>query len=340
MSIWVVIGRRIALALVTLLLVSVAMFTLMHAVPGDPIDAILGERQADRPEVRANFERLYGLDKPVPLQYVYYLKNLLRGDFGISISSSQPVSRELRQVIPATFELAVAASALSLIAGIPLGVLAAVRRNRWPDHLARMLAVAGASIPVFWMSLLFAYVFAFRLRWLPRSGQLDVGMQPADRVTGFLSIDALLAGDFDVFFSLVRHIILPAGVLALFAIGMITRMLRASLIEAMNNDYVRTARAKGLSERQVVLTHALRNALLPTVTVLGLLFSGLMTGTALVETIFSWPGMGQYAVRTSFAFDYPALIGVTLVTAVVYIVVSLMIDIAYAILDPRVRVPS
>ena len=338
MSIWRVIGRRIALSLITLFLVSLAMFSLMHAVPGDPIDAVLGERQADRPEVREAFERLYGLDKPLPVQYGYYLRNLLSGDFGRSISTNQPVSEELRTVIPATFELAFAAMAIALILGVPLGILAAVRRNRWPDHLARLIAVAGASIPIFWMALLAAYLFAVKLRWLPRSGRLDVGMEPPPRVTGLISVDALIAGDGDVFWSLVRHILLPASVLALFALGLITRMLRSSLVEVMSEEYIRTARAKGLAERRVVMGHALRNALLPTITVLGLTFSGLLTGTTLVETIFSWPGMGQYAVRMASSFDYPGLIGVTLVVAVIYIIVSLCVDILYSVLDPRVRV--
>ncbi len=338
MGIWNVIGRRIALSLITLLLVSLAMFSLMHAVPGDPIDAVLGERQADRPEVREAFERLYGLDKPLPVQYGYYVKNLLQGDFGRSISTNQPVSEELRTVIPATVELAFAAMTLALLLGVPLGILAAVRRNRWPDHLARLLAVAGASIPIFWMALLAAYFFSVKLRWLPRSGQLDIGMEPPPRVTGMISVDALIAGDGDVFWSLIRHIILPASVLALFALGLITRMLRSSLVEVMSEEYIRTARAKGLAERRVLIGHALRNALLPTITVLGLTFSGLLTGTTLVETIFSWPGMGQYAVRMASSFDYPGLIGVTLVVAVIYIIVSLLVDIAYSLLDPRVRV--
>ena len=338
MGIWNVIGRRIALSMITLLLVSLAMFSLMHAVPGDPIDAVLGERQADRPEVREAFERLYGLDKPLPVQYGYYIRNLLQGDFGRSISTNQPVSEELRTVIPATVELAFTAMTLALLLGVPLGILAAIRRNRWPDHLARLLAVAGASIPIFWMALLAAYLFAVKLRWLPRSGQLDVGMEPPPRVTGLISVDALVAGDADVFWSFVRHIILPASVLALFALGLITRMLRSSLVEVMSEEYIRTARAKGLAERRVLVGHALRNALLPTITVLGLTFSGLLTGTTLVETIFSWPGMGQYAVRMASSFDYPGLIGVTLVVAVIYIVVSLLVDIVYSLLDPRVRV--
>jgi len=338
MRVWTLIARRVLLSGLVLLLVSLVMFSLMHAIPGDPIDAIIGERQADQPEVRAQFERLYGLEKPLPVQYLYYLKNLVRGDLGISISTRQPVSEELRRSIPATFELAFAAMMISLSLGIPLGIVAAIRKDQWPDKAARLIAVTGASIPIFWLGLLIAHVFSYRLQWLPRSGQLEIGMREPDRVTGFTSIDSLLSGEFDVFVSFVRHIILPAVVLAIFSLGIVTRMLRSTLVTVLSDDYVRTARAKGLPERKVIVGHALRNALIPTVTVIGLTFSGLLTGAAIVETIFSWPGLGQLAVRMAFNFDYPGLIGATLAIAVIYIVVSLVVDVMYTLLDPRIRV--
>jgi peptide/nickel transport system permease protein len=336
--IWNLIARRILLAGLMLLLVSLVMFALMHAVPGDPIDAIIGDRQAGQAEIREQYEALFGLDEPVLVQYLYYLKNLARGDLGISIVSGEPVADELRRSMPATFELALISMSLTLIAGIPLGVLSALRKDRWPDMAARWIAVGGASMPVFWMALLASYLFTYRLRWLPRSGQLDVGMAEPARVTGFLSVDALLAGDFDVFTSFLRHVILPATILAIFSVGIVTRMLRSSLLAALSDDYVRTARAKGLPERTVVYRHALRNALIPTVTVIGLTFSSLLTGAAIVETIYSWPGLGQMAVRMALNFDYPGMIGATLAIATIYIVVSMLVDLTYTLLDPRIRV--
>lgn len=338
MGLWGFIARRLMLSVVVLFLVSIGAFTLMHAVPGDPLAAVIGERQADRPEIRERYEQMYGLDKPLPIQYVYYMKNVLQGDFGESITTRKPVSEELRRFIPATIELTIGAMIFALAVGIPLGIIAAVRQDRWPDHVARFVALIGTSMPVFWLGLLMAYVFSYRLQWLPRSGQLDVGMPLPPRVTGLVSVDALIAGEPDVFWSLIRHLILPSIVLGSFAMGIVARMLRSSLVAALSDDYVRTARAKGLREMSVVRSHALRNALIPTVTVIGLMFASLLAGAVLTETIFSWPGLGQFAVRVALKLDYPALIGVTLVVGVGYILVNLVVDIIYGILDPRIRV--
>ncbi|MBX3071175.1 MAG: ABC transporter permease [Thermomicrobiales bacterium] len=310
----------------------------MHASPGDPINAIIGERQADRPEIRENLERRYGLDKPLPVQYVYYLKNLVRGDLGESITTRNPVADELRNYVPATIELALAAMLFALGIGIPLGIIAAVCQNRWPDTLARFIALLGTSVPVFWFGLLMAYVFSYRLQWLPRSGQLDVGMKAPPKVTGLISVDAIIAGDWTALESLLRHIILPAIVLGAFSMGIIARMLRSSLLAALGDDYVRTARAKGVAERNVVIGHAMRNAMIPTVTVIGLTFASLLAGAVLTETIFSWPGLGQFAVRMALKLDYPGLLGVTLVVAIAYIAVNLLVDIVYGVLDPRIRI--
>jgi peptide/nickel transport system permease protein len=338
MGLWRYIVIRFLQALVVLFFVSIATFGLMHATPGDPVNSIIGERQAERPEVRAAIESQYGLDKPLPLQYVYYVKNLLRGDMGTTITDRKDVREELGKVVPATMELAVAAMGFALMVGIPLGIIAAVKQGRWPDHVARFISLIGTSVPVFWLGLLLAYLVTYRWQILPRSGQLDVGMRKPPHVTGFISIDALLAGDMDVFTSFIRHIILPAIVLGAFAMGIISRMLRSSLVAALNDDYVRTARAKGVSEYTIVRRHALRNAMIPTITVIGLTFASLLAGAVLTETIFSWPGLGQFAVRMALKLDYPGLIGVTLVVAVVYIIVNFFIDILYGILDPRIRV--
>lgn len=316
-----------------------AVFGLMHAVPGDPLAAVIGERQADRPEVRAALESRYGLDKPVPVQYFYYMKNvLLHGDLGTTISTRQPVSSELGSYIPKTMELAAAAMIFAVGVGVPLGIVSALRQNRWPDMLARFLSLIGTAMPVFWLGLLLTYVVSFKLRWLPRVGYKETGMKEPDSVTGFLTIDSILAGDWAFLESYLRHMILPAIVLGAFAMGIIARMLRSSLISALQDDYVRTARSKGLAEANVVRVHALRNALIPTITVIGLTFSSLLAGAVLTETIFSWPGIGQFAVRMALKLDYPGLLGVTLFVAVAYIIVNLIVDVLYGVLDPRIRI--
>jgi peptide/nickel transport system permease protein len=272
------------------------------------------------------------------VQYVYYLRNVLQGDLGTTITTRKPVSEELRRFVPATIELALGAMLFAIVTGVPLGIVAAVRQGRVADNAARFIALIGTSVPVFWLGLLLAYLFTYKLRWLPRAGQLDPGMKLPDRVTGLVTVDSIIAGDWDAFRSVVRHLVLPSVVLGAYAMGIIARMLRSSLVAAMSEDYVRTGRAKGLSESRVVVGHALRNALIPTVTVIGLTFASLLAGAVLTETIFSWPGIGQFAVRMALKLDYPGLLGVTLVVAVGYILVNLAVDILYGVLDPRIRV--
>jgi peptide/nickel transport system permease protein len=338
MGIWAFIGRRFAQSILVLFLVSVATFVLAHAVPGDPIETVLGERAAGDPEIRAAAERRYGFDQPVPMQYVYYMRNLVQGDLGESITTRRPVMDDLRQFIPGTIELAFAAMIFAVIFGIPLGILGAIKQDRWPDHLARFVALIGTSVPVFWLGLLALYVFFYRLRWLPGPGRLDTGMRAPERITGMITVDAMLHGNWEVFRASLEHLILPAIVLGSFALGIIARMLRSSLLAALGDDYVRTARAKGLPEGQVVLTHAIRNAMLPTITVLGLTFAGLLAGAVLTETIFSWPGIGRYSVQAALKLDYPALLGVTLFVASAYVFVNFLVDILYGMLDPRIRI--
>lgn len=339
MGLWQYIARRLVQAVVVLLFVSVAVFALMHAVPGDPLAAVIGERQADRPEVRAALESRYGLDKPVPVQYFYYIKNVVtKGDLGTTISTRQPVAEELGNYIPATIELSIGAMLFALGVGVPLGIISAIRPNRWQDMLARFISLIGTAMPVFWLGLLLAYLLTFKLQWLPRAGFKETGMKEPDRVTGFLVIDSILDGNWEFLQSYLTHMILPAIVLGSFAMGIIARMLRSSLLAAMQDDYVRTARAKGLAESRVVRSHALRNALIPTITVIGLTFSSLLAGAVLTETIFSWPGIGQFAVKMALKLDYPGLLGVTLFVAVAYILVNLVVDVLYGVLDPRIRI--
>ncbi len=338
MGLWHYILKRLVQSVVVMFFVSVATFSLMHAVPGDPLAGVISERQADRPEVRQKLEDRYGLDQPVAVQYVYYLRNIVGGDFGTSIATRKPVAEELRRFIPATMELAAGAMLFAIGTGVPLGIVSAIRINRWQDTTARFLSLIGTSMPVFWLGLLLTYLVAFKLRWLPRANQLDVGMKLPDRVTGLVSVDAILDGNWAVLSSFVQHLILPSIVLGSFAMGIIARMLRSSLIAALQDDYVRTARAKGITEAKVVRLHALRNALIPTVTVIGLTFASLLAGAVLTETIFTWPGIGSYAVKSALKLDYPSLLGVTLFVAVAYILVNLVVDILYGVLDPRIRV--
>jgi peptide/nickel transport system permease protein len=338
MGLWTYIARRLILAILVLFIVSIGTFLLAQAVPGDPVNAMITDRQAERPEVREAIEKRWGLDKPLPVQYVTYVKNMLNGDLGVSMSTRRPVADDLRKFVPATIELTLGAMTYAIVLGIPLGIVAAIRQNRWPDHLARFAALIGTSVPVFWLGLLFLFLFYHKLGWLPGPGRLEVGMEQPPVVTGVVTFDAVLARDWDALWSVLRHLIMPSIVLGSFAMGIVARMLRSSLVAAMGDDYVRTARAKGLVERRVVAGHALRNALIPTVTVLGLTFAGLLTGAVLTETIFSWPGVGQYAVKTATKLDYPGLLGVTLVIAVTYVVFNLIVDVLYGVLDPRIRV--
>jgi peptide/nickel transport system permease protein len=338
MGLWIYIARRLVQSIVVLMIVSVCTFLIAHAIPGDPINAVINERLAERPEVRLAMEQRWGLDKPLAVQYVYYLRNLLHGDMGESITYRRPVVDDLQKFVPATMELSFFAMLFAVTLGVPLGITGALCRDRWPDNLSRMFALFGTSVPVFWLGLIMLYFFHVRLGWLPGPGRLDVGMKPPPHVTGIDTLDAAMAGQWDTFWSAIRHLILPSIVLGSYAMGIVARMLRSSLIAAVGEDYIRTARSKGLEERRVIVVHALRNALIPTVTVLGLTFASLLAGAVLTETIFSWPGIGQYAVKAAIKLDYPGLLGVTLVVAVSYVFFNLFIDILYGFIDPRIRV--
>jgi peptide/nickel transport system permease protein len=325
-------------SILVLTIVSVCTFLIAQAIPGDPVNAMISERQAERPEVRASIEERWGLNRPLPIQYAIYVKNLFNGDMGVSMSTRHPVVDDLQKFVPATIELSFYAMLFAITLGVPLGIIGALNRGHWPDNFARLFALFGTSIPVFWLGLIMLYLFHVRLGWLPGPGRLDVGMQQPETITGIVTFDAIVQGQWDVYWSAIRHLILPSIVLGSFAMGIVARMLRSSLIAAIGDDYIRTARSKGLAERKVIVMHALRNALIPTVTVLGLTFASLLAGAVLTETIFSWPGIGQYAVKTAIKLDYPGLLGVTLVIAVSYVVFNLFVDVLYGFIDPRIRV--
>ncbi|MGH2425676.1 MAG: ABC transporter permease [bacterium] len=326
---------RIASTVLVLLGVSVLTFFIAHVVPGDPVLVALGEHA--REEQIVAYRRAYGLDRPVPVQYAVYLSRLTRGDLGISIRTRRPVADDLREFLPATIELSGAAWLVALLLGIPAGILSAVFKDRIFDHLSRLGALIGASFPVFWLGLLLLGAFYYRLRWLPGPGRLDVVISPPPLRTGLLLVDALLAGDGEALRNALRHLVLPALTLGLFSTAVIARMTRSAMLEVLYQDYIRTARAKGLREGRVVALHALKNAMIPTLTIIGISFGSLLSGAVLTETIFAWPGLGRYATASAISLDFPAVMGVTLVVAVVYTQVNLVVDLIYARLDPRVR---
>jgi len=325
-------------ALVVLALgITLITFILTQLVPGDPALSALGPVTSADPEAVAAYHAQWGMDKPLPVQYLTYLGNLLQGDLGVSQLSHQPVLTDLRETIPATAELALFSMTIAILVGVPLGVIAAIRQNRATDHTLRVVSLAGISMPTFWLALLALYLFFFRLNWFPGGGRLDPGVTPPNQVTGMYTVDALLQGDWWVAWNALHHLVLPAIVLAAFNVSLIMRYTRSAILEVVNDDYVRAARAKGLPERSVVLRHVLRAALPSIVTVLGLVFANVLTGAVLVENIFAWPGVGQYAYQASIELDLPAIMGVSLFVAFVYITVNFVVDVLYGVIDPRLR---
>jgi peptide/nickel transport system permease protein len=330
--------RRLLVLPLMLLGIALFSFVLTHAIPADPVAANLGDRAASDPEIVATFQHKWGLDRPVYEQYFIYVWNLAHGNLGTSISTHQPVSLDLRQRLPATIELAVSAGILSVLIGLPLGILSAIRRDRAVDQLSRVGSLIGVSVPVFWLGLVAIVVFYSKLGWAPAPGRLNPTIQPPPFHTGFLVIDGLMAGRPEVAIDTLRHLVLPAIVLSSYSIGIITRMMRSSMLDVLGEDYVRTARAKGLRNRVVMVRHAARNALIPVITVIGLNFGALLSGAVVIETVFAWPGIGLYAFKSATALDFPAIMGVGIVVATVYVLVNMVVDITYALVDPRIRV--
>jgi peptide/nickel transport system permease protein len=332
------VARRFAALVLLMIGITAVAFALTQLVPSNAVATNLGEQAAGDPAAVAAFRHHYGLDKPLPQRYLLYLDHLVHGDLGQSSLTHDPVTHDLAQFIPATAELALYSVVFAAFVGVTLGVVSALRRNRPTDHVLRVASLAGISMPTFWIALVALYVFFYRLNWFPGAGRLDPGTLPPPSVTGLYTVDALLAGNFGLFAEALHHIILPALVLAAFSVSLLTRFTRSAVLEVVGNDYVRSARAKGLPEQKVVRGYVLRGALPSIVTVLGLVFANVLTGAVLVEKIFSWPGIGQYAYEAAVNLDVPAIAGVSIFVAIVYVSVNFIVDVLYGVIDPRIRI--
>src|SRR5256712_1210492 len=309
---------------------------LAQQLPGDPAFIAAGGGDAT-PEMIAHARERVGLDRPVWVRYLYYMRNALQGDFVRSMGNSRPVIEDIRKFWPASLELALAASAISAVVGIPLGVASAVRAGGWLAGLIAPGSVFLVSMPIFWLGLMAVLVWSWLLVLLPAGGRLSVSIAPPAAGTGLYLADSLLARDLPVFGDALRHLVLPASILSVISLAMITRVTRAAMLDILHEDYLRTARAKGVPESRVVLKHALRNASVPILTVVGIQLGQLIGGVVITETIFSWPGLGLYAVTAVENHDYPALMAFTLVTTVVYVLINLLVDLLYPLLNPQVR---
>jgi len=317
MRILAYIFKRVLAAVPVLIGVSILTFIISHAIPGDPARIIVGPK-ASKEAVEA-IRKEHGLDRPLPVQYVRYMKGLVQGDLGQSIRNHRPVTKDLADFFPATLELTLASLFLCLTVGIPLGILAAVQRNRLADHVARVFSVIGVSTPVFWLGLMLLLLFYRNLGWLPGSGRLDITSSPPAAVTGLYVIDAILARDWALLKEVLSHLILPAFCLSYVYLAVITRIVRSSMIAVLGQDYITTA------------------CVIPTVTIAGLSLGELLGGAILTETIFAWPGMGKYVVDSINALDFPAIMGFTLLASTAYVAINLGVDVLYAFLNPRIR---
>ena len=344
-------ARRILGLIPVLIGVTLLIFAITRVIPGDPATAMLGQRSS--PEMRAQLRADLGLNQPLWLnfaavgegggigalfdsQYFDYMGDLLRGDLGRSIFSRIPVAESLTRRFPATFELTLAAMLFALVVGIPAGVWAALNRGKLADTAVMTFALSGVSFPVFWLAIILIYVFAVELGWLPPSGRLS-STSDLDPITGLYVIDSILRLNGEALWDTLRHLVLPAVALGTIPLAIVVRMTRSSMLEVLNQDYVRTARSKGLRERLVVNKHAFRNALLPVVTVIGLSFGSLLSGAILTETVFSWPGIGRWVYDAISARDYPIIQGGIIFVALIFMLVNLLVDLSYAFIDPRIQ---
>jgi dipeptide transport system permease protein len=315
--------------------VTLLVFAMIRLIPGDPIEILAGERGID-PTRHAQLMHQYGYDRPLLVQYGIYIGGVLQGDLGKSLVTKKPVLEDFRQLFPATVELSICAIIFALLIGLPVGILAGVKRGRAADHTVMALSLTGFSMPIFWWGLLLIILFSVKLGWTPVSGRLDFAYF-IDPVTNFMLIDTLLSDEKGSFLDALHHLVLPSIVLGTIPLAVIARMTRSSMLEVLSEDYIRTARAKGLSPLRVVGLHALRNALIPVVTVIGLQVGTLLAGAILTETIFSWPGIGKWLIDSIGRRDYPSVQGGVLMVAVVIMTVNLIVDLLYGLINPRIR---
>jgi len=335
MSLFQIVSRRLLLAIVVVFGVIVVTFIVSHLIPGDPARLMAGEHASA--ETVQHMRHVLGLDRPLPEQFEMYVNKLIHGDLGLSIRTERPVSEDIRHFFPATIELSLVALLFAVATGLPLGVISAVYKDTWIDQLSRAISVVGISMPAFWLGLLLLELFYNSLGILPGTGRLDEGVAGPPHVTGLFTVDALISGQWATLRSALVHLALPGFTLGFVILGIIMRQIRSAMIEVLQEDYIRTARAAGLSSRRIIAGHALRNALIPSVTMLGLTFGDLLYGAVLTETIFAWPGMGNYVIQSISFLDFPSIMGFAVVASLAYVLINLTVDLSYLLLDPQIR---
>ena len=330
--------RRLGLAFIVVFGVMVITFVVSRLMPADPARLFAGPRAT--PQKLQEIRDSFGLEAPIPVQFVRYVGSVLRGDFGISYQTKRPILDDLKILLPATLELVILSILLAIVIGIPIGVYSGARWGQSIDIVGRVLTISGVSIPSFWLALVLQLVFFTWLRWLPLGGRLsrDVLLfNPIEPITGFHMIDAAITGNWQAWKDAALHLVLPVSVLATYPISLISRMTRASIIEVLTQDYVTTARAAGLPERAIMFRFALKNALIPTLTAIGLVFAYSVTGSVLVEIVFQWPGVGKYVTQAITKVDFPVVLAVTLVVTIIYVAINLIVDLLQAVIDPRIQ---
>lgn len=333
--------RRLIFTLLVLFGVSVITFFLSRVIPGSPVAMWVGSKPTQE-QLDAAIKEL-GLDQPLPVQYLTYVGNLVRGDLGVSLRTHRRVTEELSRRWAATFELVTVAILLAMIVGIPVGILSATRKDRPVDHVSRAVSISGVAMPVFWLGMTLQILLHGKTGWFPLQGRIDAHVlmdHPVQTLTGFYLFDTLVTGNFTAFVSALHHMALPAMTLSFASLAVVTRMARSSMLEVLREDYIQTAAAYGVGRRDLLYRYALKNALMPTVTVVGLSYGLLLGGSFMVESIFDWPGLGRYAVLSIETNDFPAIMGVTLLFALTYIVLNLAVDLIYFAIDPRIKTPG
>jgi peptide/nickel transport system permease protein len=319
-----------------LAIVSIA-FVISRVVPANPLSTVLSQRELTNPDAVAAAKSRWGLDHSLLQQYLTYMSHVLRGDLGVSFRTKGDVRGDLFARLPATLELTAAALLIAVVGGVAIGILVATRPNRLTDHVGRLFSLIGSSLPLYWSGLILLLIFYAHLGWLPGPGRLDPRSLPPGEITGFYTVDSLLHGQFGTWWEAVRHLVLPAFVLGWWVMGIVSRIVRASMLDALTQDYVRTARAKGVRESVVLFRHAFRNALIPAMTIVGYSAAYLITGAVFVEVTFDWPGIGSYAVASAESLDFPGIMGVALLGGAFFLIANLVTDVGYALADPQIR---